>query len=239
MALDFGIFSSLGTLHWFLILIIFILFVLSMKKVFRIAMNALWIVVAAVLFPLFANRVLGLPVPADTGSIILLAMAGLGLYFVYLIAKSVHSILGLAEKVGKKYVPKVASKGKGKSEPKEKTRPAPEKPRMVTAKQYFVQAGKTKTEKELFSDYLIIEDKEAVTESKEATKKAEKPVKPGKEEYVEIEDNEITEEYAGPEMDEEAAEEELADLTEKTGMAKEKKKFETSGRKRSKRKKKV
>jgi hypothetical protein len=189
MALDFStIFSGLNSTNGLLILIIFILFVLSMKKVFRIVMNAVWIVVAAVLFPIFASRVLGLPVPSDIDSILFLVTASLGLYFIYLIAKSIYSLLGFAEKVGRK-MPKIEGRGEGKEKAK-KISPV-EKPPLgkPIEKQFFVQAGKTKSEKDLFKNYVVIEDKTA----KEAPAHEFKKARIGEDEYVEIEEEKIKE----------------------------------------------
>lgn len=160
MALDFGIFSNLNAVHGFLILIVFILLVLARKKVLGIVMNAVWITVAAVLFPIFTNRVLGLPVPSDTDSIILFIVTGLGLYFLYLLSKSVYSLLSITEKAGKKISPKIEIKEKEKrKDRKEIVKKTPSAP---LAKQFFAKSVKVKGEKELFKDYVIIEDKETV-----------------------------------------------------------------------------
>ncbi len=80
-----------------LIVILFILFVLSLKKALAILKNALLIVGAAVAFP-FAMNSMGFPVSADMESVLFFVTAGLGLYALYLLAKSVYALLGAAEK---------------------------------------------------------------------------------------------------------------------------------------------
>lgn len=92
--LDIG---SISITHIFLG-IIFILFVLSIKKLKKIVFNALLIAVAAVLFPIVMNAVFGLPLSIDGTSIIFYMTVGLGAYFLYLFSKAVYVTLGVAEK---------------------------------------------------------------------------------------------------------------------------------------------
>lgn len=113
--MPFEFLSSLDTTTLFLVLIIFILFVLSMKRIMSIVMNAVWIAVASVLFPIVMNRFLGYDIPMDPDSIISFMLLGLGLYFAYLVGKSVYKMLSIAEKGVKKAVPE-----RGKKEGKEK-----------------------------------------------------------------------------------------------------------------------
>ncbi len=238
MAIDFSsLFAGFGTTEWALILIIFVLFVLSIKKVFRILMNALWIVIAAVLFPIFANRVLGLPVPADTDSILLMATAGLGLYLIYILAKSIYSLLNFAEKIGKKVVPKISkdqSRGKDKKSKETREHSAIEKPLrgQPLPKNYFTQPSKTKTEKEMFKDYVIIEDKEVPQDF--APEK--KLVRLGKDKYVELGRAEPEIEDMS-DLSDEAAEEEFVDLTKRPKMERiPEKKFKEKKAKKGKKK---
>jgi hypothetical protein len=175
MALDIiNTILGLSSTNWILLFIVFILFVLAMKKVFRIVMNSIWIVLAAFLFPLAANRVLGLAVPTDIDSILLLATAGLGLYFVYLVVKSVYTIVSFAGKVGRKMVPTIGVKGKGKGRDRNKTESAErevrdvklakaEKPKLgePVPKQFFTSKGRQKSEKEIFKNYVVLEDTSA------------------------------------------------------------------------------
>lgn len=115
MAFEF--LSNLDTTTLFLLLIIFILFVISMKRVFSIVMNGIWIAVASVLFPIVMNRLFGFDIPTDADSLISFLLLGLGMYFVYLVGKSVHKILGLTERIAKKTMPK---REKSKEEKKER-----------------------------------------------------------------------------------------------------------------------
>lgn len=78
--------------------IVFILFVLAIKRVTKILMTCAWITAAAVLFPIIANKVFGLAVPVDTDSIIFFVTVGLGGYFLFLFASSLYRVLAFAEK---------------------------------------------------------------------------------------------------------------------------------------------
>src|SRR3989338_5057777 len=78
--------------------IVFILFVLAIKRVTKILMNCVWITVAAVIFPIIANKILNMPVPIDADSIIFFITIGIGGYFVFLLASSIYKMLTFAEK---------------------------------------------------------------------------------------------------------------------------------------------
>ncbi len=92
--LDIG---SISITHIFLG-IIFILFVLSIKKLKKIVFNSLLIAVAAVLFPIIMNAVFGFPLSIDGASIIFYMTVGLGAYFLYLFSKAVYVALSVTEK---------------------------------------------------------------------------------------------------------------------------------------------
>lgn len=92
--LDIG---SISITHIFLG-IIFILFVLSIKKLKKIVFNSLLIAVAAVLFPIIMNAVFGFPLSIDGTSIIFYMTVGLGAYFLYLFSKAVYVALSVTEK---------------------------------------------------------------------------------------------------------------------------------------------
>ncbi|HLD48875.1 MAG TPA: hypothetical protein VJB11_00770 [archaeon] len=96
-----GMFSGIGSNMTILLLILFILFVFSIKKVFSVFLNVVWIVAAAVLVPLVLSKVLGLPIAIDTDSLIFYITLGLGAYLIFLLGKAVYTILGMAEKAGK------------------------------------------------------------------------------------------------------------------------------------------
>src|SRR3990167_7608704 len=103
MAFEF--LSSLDTMTAFLLLVIFILFVFSMKKVFSVLMNLVVIGAVSLLFPVVMNRFFGFDIPIDSDSLISFVLLGIGVYFVYLVAKSLYKVLGIAERAGKKYMP--------------------------------------------------------------------------------------------------------------------------------------
>ncbi|MFA4820258.1 MAG: hypothetical protein WC613_04865 [Candidatus Aenigmatarchaeota archaeon] len=118
MAFEF--LSNLDTTTAFLLLIIFILFVVSMKKVFSILLNAVWIVIAAIVFPVVMNRFFGFDIPIDRDSMFSFILLGLSVYFVYLVGKSIYRVLGIAEKAAKKVpVPHGEKKVKEKGEKEE------------------------------------------------------------------------------------------------------------------------
>ena len=110
--------SNLGITEFALIIVIFVLFVLGLRKALGIIKNAIFIAVASILFPI-AARFLGLPVATDAESIIFFLTLGLGLYAVYVIARSVYTILGVAEKAVKKGPARYVQKKDKKQEERE------------------------------------------------------------------------------------------------------------------------
>ncbi len=110
MAFDF--LSSLNTTTLFLLIIIFILFVLSMKKVFSMIINAVWISVAAILFPIIMNRFFGFDIPIDRDSLISFILLGLAIYFIYLIGKSIYGMIKVTGGAAKKVMPKMEKREK-------------------------------------------------------------------------------------------------------------------------------
>ena len=118
MAFDF--LSSLNTTTLFLLVIIFILFVLSMKKVFSMVLNAVWISVAAILFPILMNKFLGFDIPIDRDSLISFVLLGLVIYFIYLVGKSIYKMLRVTEGVAKKVIPKMEKREKKKESKEDK-----------------------------------------------------------------------------------------------------------------------
>lgn len=189
MAFDF--LGSLDTTTLFLLLIIFILFVLSMKRVFSIIKNAIFISVAAILFPVVMNSFFGFSIPTDTDSIVSFILLGLGLYFVYMIGKSVYKMLKITERVARKAVPKVERK-EGRKE-KEDTREEDnkhsereknlEKREKELSKQErevrwkaALETSKSKQKKHDEKDYVIIRDKSENEEKKKSSHAEPLPV---------------------------------------------------------------
>ena len=116
MAFDF--LAHFDTMTGFLFVIIFILFILSFKKVLGIIKNGLIIIAASVIFPIVGGKFLGLPIDADAGTITSFAFLGLFLYFAYLLASSIYKGLSLFQKSAKK-LPAIPKMGKEKAEKKE------------------------------------------------------------------------------------------------------------------------
>ena len=90
----------LGNTNTTLLLIVFVLFIFSMKKVLSVLINAMWIVAGSAVFPILANKILGLPVAIDGNSILFFVTTGLGLYALYILASSIYKVLGIFEKGG-------------------------------------------------------------------------------------------------------------------------------------------
>lgn len=165
MAFEF--LSNLDTTTMFLLLIIFILFVVSMKKVFSILLNAVWIVIAAIVFPVVMNRFFGFDIPIDRDSMFSFILLGLTVYFVYLVGKSIYKVLGAAEKAAKK-VPLPRGEKKIKDEKEEKP------------------DSNKKREKELEEREKELQKKEQQTRFASAIQKKRRP-RSWEKDYVELE----------------------------------------------------
>ncbi len=161
--MPFEFLSNLDTTTLFLLLVIFVLFILSMKKIFSIIMKAVWIAVISVLFPIVMNRFFGFDIPTDADSLISFLLLGLGIYFIYLIAKSVYRALGLAEKVVKKTIP---HREKKEAKRWEKETDKGEKESRATARQEDKELEER--EKELIEKERQIAWKASLEESKKA-----------------------------------------------------------------------
>ncbi len=151
MAFDF--LSQLSTTTGFLLVIIFILFIFSFKKVLGILKNALIIIAASVIFPLVAGKYLGLPLTPDADTVISFAFLGLFTYFIYLLANSIYKGLKLFEKSAKKLpVPKT----KGEKTANEKQEDDAPAKKVHGAKPFIMRKGrKTKSWEH---DYAEIND---------------------------------------------------------------------------------
>jgi len=152
----FSFFSSLDTTTAFLLVIIFVLFIFSFKKVLGLAKNALIIVAASVIFPIVANALLGLAIPMDTETIISFIFLGLFIYFLYFAASVVYKGLSAAEKKIGPRLPEIRHEKGGK---KEKNLPKFESSKKEAGKPFIIK-GKRK-EKEWEKDYVNISDKPA------------------------------------------------------------------------------
>lgn len=96
----FDLIGALGNANTTILLVIFVLFVFSLKKVLSVLVNAMWIVAGSALFPIIANKLLGLPVAIDGNSILFFVTTGMGLYALYILASSIYKVLGIFEKGG-------------------------------------------------------------------------------------------------------------------------------------------
>ena len=80
------------------IILLFLAFVVMLKKLKSLTFNILWIIVAAVLFPVVMNKAFSFAIATDIDSILLYMTAGIGAYVLYL---AVKSMLGIGSLLGK------------------------------------------------------------------------------------------------------------------------------------------
>lgn len=109
--------SSLGQL---LLIIVFIVFIFVVRRVVRVIITGVWVGIISLLFPIFLNKIVGLPVALNLETFLYFAKLGLGLYGIYLFARLVYSILGAAEKAGSLMVSPISHHRKKKKEEMEK-----------------------------------------------------------------------------------------------------------------------
>lgn len=162
-----------------LVILLFILFVIAMKKVFSIIKNALIIIIAALLFPIVANTFLGLPVPTDANSLISFVLLGLSLYLIYLFGKAVYKILGLVEKSAKAVGSPLRARKKKKREKLEKkieaiVKEKEEEEKLKKKGKKIVQEQKLSEYSE--KDYVVLKDDASQKKFREKMEK-EKPRK--------------------------------------------------------------
>jgi len=180
--------------------VVFILFVLALKRVTKILLNCVWITVAAVIFPIIANKVFGYSVPIDADSIIFFITVGIGAYFVFLFASSVYKILTVAqretepvttflgnsfgslkERMRRKEPEKLKKKEEEMKKREEQLRKKEEElkqrekekeeQRFREIEAKSYKTSKPLTKKDPFEDYLVIEDEEGKEERKEKPRK--------------------------------------------------------------------
>ncbi len=151
--LDFG---SLSITHIFLA-IVFILFVLSIKKLKKIVFNALLIAVAAVLFPILMNVIFDLPLSIDGSSIIFYMTVGLGTYFLYLFARAIYVTLGIAEKAASPIMRSVKTSA-AKNRDAKIDRIVKEKESEEKLKKIIKDQEKKKQKNKLDEDYVLLKD---------------------------------------------------------------------------------
>ncbi len=80
-----------------IVVAIFVLFLFISKKIVKTVLNIVWITAASAAFP-FTMRFLGFSFSTDINSVMFFVVLGLGLYFLYMLARIVYALLGAAEK---------------------------------------------------------------------------------------------------------------------------------------------
>jgi hypothetical protein len=119
----FGIFQLPSMWLFFLL---FFLFILVAYKVVKFLIRALIIAVVAGVFPIFANRFLGMAIPITLQNVVWFAITGVEIYFVYVILCSIGKLAEIVMKPfsGKKTkkVEKIIIMEKGKDKYEKKRR---------------------------------------------------------------------------------------------------------------------
>jgi hypothetical protein len=90
--------SELGTVT---LLLIFIIFIVLVRKLIKIAMSAVWIGFVSALFPLFLKFGLGMDIPLNFGTFVYYITFGLGLFCIYILASLIYKMLGAFERGAK------------------------------------------------------------------------------------------------------------------------------------------
>lgn len=154
--------------------LVFILFVLSLKKLKKIVFNALWISLAAVLFPIAMNKLFGFAVPTDANSIIFYLTIGLGAYFVYLLARAVYATLSITEKIASPFVNKIKGISARKRE-KKLDKLIKDKEKEEEQLKKIAKKSEKRKKAKLEDDYVILKDteeKEKEEENKNIVRKS-------------------------------------------------------------------
>jgi len=138
-----------------LVVILLILFIVFIKKFLNLIKNVVLIVIAAIVFPIVANRLLGLSLPTDFRSILAYIAIGLAAYVIYIVLKIGYGVL----KIGAKFMPKGGpKKGKERVRVVEKVKVVKEPQPAYQKQQSLMKSGKKKSEKELFKNYVEIKE---------------------------------------------------------------------------------
>jgi hypothetical protein len=145
--------SNPSTTDILMLTVLFLLFVMAIKKIMGIVTNMIMVSVAAILFPVLVNRILGFPIPTDTHSLITYVMVGIGAYFAYMGLKYVASGLKSANKAVKKVIPKRKKTEKVRIIEKEHIHEREEIiPRPV------IQQRAPKSVEQAYKNYVVLED---------------------------------------------------------------------------------
>jgi len=93
----FGFTINIGFLELVIVALILSAFLVITRKIVKTIFNLIWISVASAVFP-FVMRFLGFDFSTDFNSVMFFVMFGVGLYAVYMLARIVYALLGIAEK---------------------------------------------------------------------------------------------------------------------------------------------
>jgi predicted membrane protein len=155
----FEFLQGMSTTNALLIIVIFVIFIIAVKKIIGVIKNIVIIAVAAMIFPIIAQRFLGIAVPTDTNSLLGFVALGIGLYLIYIVVRVVYKLLKLGTKV--------APKGGIKKEDQKILK------KMIRTEKERQKVKKDKSEKDLFKDYVVIEDKQQEKQKEKKKKQAQ------------------------------------------------------------------
>ena len=94
-----GMLTTEGTI--IVVLVLFIIFVILVKKLFSLLLHYLWVGIAGAIFPFFASLI-GINIALNLENIIFFASSAILLYSVFILARTIYRILSKIEgKAGK------------------------------------------------------------------------------------------------------------------------------------------
>ncbi len=94
MALDF--LATLGASNMILVVTALVVFIYFFKRMVSIVKNCFFVGIASAIFPVVANKFFGMAIPLNVGTLTSFVMLGLGLYFIFMFGKTVHTVLKIA-----------------------------------------------------------------------------------------------------------------------------------------------
>ena len=97
MVLDF--LATLGTSNLILMTTALVVFIYFFKKAVSIIKNCFFVGIASAIFPVAANKLMGMAIPLNIGTLTSFVMLGLGLYFIFMFGKTVHTVLSVTGKM--------------------------------------------------------------------------------------------------------------------------------------------
>ena len=80
-----------------IIILLFIFFLVLLKRIVKLLINAVYIIIASAIFPIFAVKFLGLSIPLTLETFFFFIKLGLLLFFVYLLYSFIYAILNALE----------------------------------------------------------------------------------------------------------------------------------------------